>query len=216
MEHLASTFKRLSPSPRQSTSTQQHQQATNSHKTMRQNLDRIDSTVTAIPRTLGEYMDAFNAFCLSGVKFASLLETVLQDTPILLVALRFREACEQMNDKCNKSAMMLKGEIVPPVTKKLVPSLSQLRCRLESHAKALSKYENYAKQLENLSSAQNPSKQKLDQVESKFQASARDFKKEDSQLAEALNEAHKMRVEVRLDRKGCGCSGLAAFHQRKE
>ena len=185
MEHL--TFKR------QGTGASQ---PANSHKAMRQNLDRMDSTVTAIPQTLGEYMDAFSAFCLSGVKLASLLETVLQDTPILLVALRFREACEQMNDKCGKSSVMLKGEVVPPVTKKLAPSLSQLRSRLDSHAKALSKHESYARQLENLSGAQNPSKQKLEQVENKFRASAKDFAKEDSQLAEALNEVHKMRVEV--------------------
>lgn len=196
MEHL--TFKRQSPSPRQGPS----QPASNSHKSMRQNLDRMDITVSAIPQTLGEYMDAFNAFCLSGIKFASLIETVLQDTPILLVALRFREACEQMNDKCNKSAMMLKGEVVPPVTKKLAPSLSQLRNRLESHSKALLKHESHAKQLENLSSAQNPSKQKVEQVESKFRASAKDFSKEDSLLAEALNDMHKMRVEVSQSRKG--------------
>lgn len=191
MEHL--TFRRKTPSPRQGASQPAN---VNSHKTMRQNLDRMDNTVTAIPQALGEYMDTFNAFCLSGVKFASLLETVLQDTPILLVALRFREACEQMNDKCNKSAMMLKNEIVPPVTKKLAPSLSQLRNRLESHAKAHSKHESYAKQMDNLSNSQNPNKQKMEQVETKFRTSAKDFAKEDAQLAEALNDVHKMRVEV--------------------
>ena len=156
----------------------------------------MDSTVTAIPQTLTEYMDAFNSFCLTGIKFASLLETVFQDTPILLMALRFREACEQMNDKCSKSTLILKNEVVPPVKRKLAPSLSQLRNRLESHAKALSKHESYARQLENLSSMQNPNKQKMEQVEGKFQTSAKDFAKEDSQLAEALNEVQKMRVEV--------------------
>lgn len=190
MEHL--TFKRSNTGLRQGASSGSN----NSHKTMRQNLDRMESTVTAIPQTLGEYMDTFNTFCISGIKFASLLETVFQDTPILLVALRFREACEQMSDKCGKSTLMLKGEVVPPVTKKLAPSLSHLRSRIDSHAKALSKHESYARQLENLSSAQNPNKQKLEQVEGKFQASAKDFAKEDLQLAEAMNEVHKMRVEV--------------------
>lgn len=186
MEHL--TFKRTSPAPRHGSN--------NSHKAMKQKLERMESTVTAIPQTLSEYMDSFNSFCLSGIKFASLLETLFQDTPILLVALRFREACEQMNDKCGKSALMLKGEIVPPVLKKLAPSLSHLRGKIESHAKALSKHESYSKQLENFSGAQSPNKQKLEQVESKFQASAKDFAKEDSQLVEAMNEVHKIRVEV--------------------
>lgn len=191
MEHL--TFKRSSPAPRHGSSS-----SNNSHKTLRQKLDRMDSTVTAVPQTLGEYMDAFNAFCISGIKFASLLETLFHDTPILLVALRFREACEQLDEKCTKSSAMLKSEIVPPVTKKLAPSLSQLRSKIDSHAKALSKHENYAKQLESLTSLQNPNKQKLEQVETKFQVSAKDFAKEDSQLAEAMNEEHKMRVEVSL------------------
>ena len=158
----------------------------------------MENTVNAIPPTLNEYMDFFNSFCISGMKLASLLETLFQDTPILLVALRFREACEQMSDKCDKSSLMLKGEIVPSVKKKLAPSLSQLRSHIDSHAKALSKHENYGKQLESLSSAQSPNKQKLEQVEMKFQTSAKDFAKEDAQLAEAINEEQKTRVEVSL------------------
>ena len=196
MDHL--TFRRKSPSPRQGAS----QPASNSHKTMKQNVDRMDQAVSAIPQTLGDCMDNFSAFCQSGVKFASFMETVLQDTPTLLLALRFREVCEQMNDKCKKSAMMLNGEVVPPVKTKLVPSLVHLKKRLDSHAKAVSKHEHYAVQLENLGSAQNTSKQKLDQVEGKFKAAANDFAKEDSKLVEALNEVHRMRVEVRRGRKG--------------
>ncbi len=191
MEHL--TFKRPSQAPRRSGTSP----ANTSHKSVKQNLDRLENTVTAIPPTLAEYMEAFNSFCLSGIKFASLLETLFQDTPVLLVALRFREACEQMKEKCGKSTLVVKGEIIPPVTKKLAPSLSHLRGRIDSHAKALNKYESYARQLENLSCAQAPNKQKMEQVEMKFQTSAKDFAKEDGQLAEALNEVHKMRVEVR-------------------
>ena len=153
----------------------------------------MENTVTAIPQTLGEYIDAFNSFCLSGIKFASLLETLFQDTPILIIALRFREACEQLNDKFSKSTLLLKGDVVSSVTKKLAPSLSRLRNRIDSHAKALSKHESHAKQLEG---AQNLNKQKLDQVESKFQASAKEYSQEDSLLAEARNEVYKIRVEV--------------------
>ncbi len=166
---------------------------------MRQNLDRIENTVTAIPQTLGEYMDAFNSLCISGIKFASLLETLFQDTPILMIALRFREACERLNDKCYKSTVILKGEIIPPVTKKMAPSLSRLRDTINSHAKSHSKYESYAKQLDTLGAAQSPNKQKLEQVEAKFQASAKDFAARDSQLAEATNDMNKMRVEVRKE-----------------
>lgn len=181
---------------RRSFSTARHSSSSSSYKSMRQNLDRMESTVTAIPQALGEYMECFNSFCISGIKLSSLLETMFQDTPVLLVALRFREACEQLNDKCSKSTLMMKGEIVPPVTKKLAPSLSKLRSRIDEHAKALSKHESHVKQLENMNSSQNPNKQKLEQLEAKFQASATDFAKEDAHLVEARNEVQKIRVEV--------------------
>lgn len=184
MEHLS--FKRFSHSSSSSSS----------HKSMRQKLDRMENTINALPQTMGEYMEAFSAFCVSGLKFASLLETVLQDTPVLLVTRRFREACEQLGDKAAKTTMSLKGEVIPCVNK-LAPSLSHLRGRIDSHAKALSKHESYEKQLENLGNAQSPNKQKMEQVEAKFWASLKDFAKEDVQLAEALNEVKKMRVEVR-------------------
>ena len=166
-----------------------------SHRNMRHMLERLESTVSALPPTLSEYLDAFNSFCLSGVKLASLLETLFQESPILLVALRFREACELLSDKCNKTGVMLKQDIVGPV-KKLAPSLSKLRSRVDTHAKAASKHESYLKQLESLKLSLNPNRQKLEQVEQKFHASAEDFAKEDSKLAGALNELHKMRVEV--------------------
>lgn len=166
-----------------------------SHKNMRNMLERLESTLSAVPPTLSEYLDAFNSFCLSGVKLASLLETLFQETPILLVALRFREACELLGDKCNKSGVVLKQDIVSPV-KRLATSLSKLRSRVDSHAKAASKHESYLKQLESLKLSLNPNRQKVDHVEHKFHASAEDFAKEDSQLAEALNDLQKMRVEV--------------------
>ena len=165
------------------------------HKTMRQKLERMESTVSALPQALSEYLDSFNSYCLSGIKLASLLETLFQETPILLVALRFREACEQLSDKCNKSGVLQKQEIVGPV-KRLAPALSKLRSQVESHAKTISKHESYLKQLEQLRSAQHPKKEKIEHVETKFHASAEDFAKEDSQLAEALNELHQLRVEV--------------------
>ena len=186
MEHL-----RIK-SPTQSSSKRD---PNSSHKNMRNMLERLESTLSAVPLTLSEYLDAFNSFCLSGVKLASLLETLFQETPILLVALRFREACELLGDKCNKSGVVLKQDIVSPV-KKLATSLSKLRSRVDSHAKAASKHESYLKQLESLKLSLNPNKQKVDQVEHKFHASAEDFAKEDSQLAESLNELQKMRVEV--------------------
>ena len=165
------------------------------HKTMRQKLERLENTVSAIPQTLNEYLDSFNAYCVSGIKLASLLQTLFQETPVLLVALRYGEAYEQLHDKSSKSGVVVQQEIVAPI-KRISPALSKLRSRLDSHSKALSKHESYLKQLEQLQLSQNPNKQKLEQVENKFHSSAEEFAKEDALLAEALNELHKLRVEV--------------------
>ena len=132
------------------------------HKTLKQKVDRLDSTVTALPQAFTEYLEAFGGFCLAGIKLASLLETFFQETPILLLALRFREACELLGDKCSKSSLFLRQELVPPV-KKFGPTLGVLRGRVETHAKVLSKHESYMKQLESLKSSHSQSK-KAEQV----------------------------------------------------
>ncbi len=134
-----------------------------SHKTLKQRVDRLDSTVTALPLAFTEYLEAFGSFCLAGIKLASLLETFFQDTPVLTIALRFREACELLGDKCSKSSLFLKQELVPPV-RRFGPTLGVLRSRVETHAKVLSKHESYLKQLECLKSSQNPNRTKVEQV----------------------------------------------------
>ena len=170
-------------------------EANASHKTMKQKLDRLESTLSALPQVLSEYIDAFNTYCLYGIKLASLLETLFQETPILLVALRFREACEQLSDKSNKTGVLQKQEIVGPV-KKMAPALSKLRSRVESHGKIIAKHESYRKQLEQIKLSHHPKKEKLEHIENKFHTSAEEFAREDAQLAEALNELHQLRVEV--------------------
>lgn len=133
------------------------------HKTLKQRVDRLDSTVTALPQAFTDYLEAFGSFCLAGIKLASLLETFFQETPVLTIALRFREACELLGDKCSKSSVLLKQDLVPPV-KRFGPTLGVLRNRVETHAKSLSKHESYLKQLEILKSSQNPNRSKVDQV----------------------------------------------------
>ena len=168
-----------------------------SHKIWKNKLEKLETAVSAVPQSLKDYLDFFTSFCEAGTKLASLLETLFQDTPLLCLALRFREACEELSDKCNKTGLLLKQEITAPV-KRIVPGLSKLRSRLNSHAHALAKYESYQSQLEALKSQSNPSKQKLEHVEDKFQNYSMEFAKEDTQLACALDELYNLRVEVRL------------------
>lgn len=166
-----------------------------SHKSLRQKLERLENTVSAIPQSMNEFIEGLNQCGLSGIKFACLLETLFQDTPMSVLALRFRDGCEQFSDKCNKSGTFIMQEISGPV-KRIGPSLSKLRSRLESHSKSLSKYESYENQLEQLKAQQTPNKQKIEQVETKLNAAMEDYAKEDKQLARALDDLNRLRSEV--------------------
>ena len=163
-------------------------------------MERLENTVSAIPQGMNEFIESLNQCGLSGIKVACLLETLFQDTPMAMLALRFRDGCELFSDKCNKSGTLITQEISGPV-KKIAPSLSRLRSRLESHSKALSKYESCENQLEQLKAQQTPNKQKIEQVEAKLNGAMEEFAKEDQQLARALDDLNQLRIEVRTATK---------------
>ena len=166
-----------------------------SHKGMRQKLERVESSLNAVPPAMEEAVEGLEAHCTAGIKLASLMETVLQDSPLLLLALRYKEACETLLDKTSRSGLAMKGELVAPV-KRLGPSVSRLRSRIDSHAKASSRHEACAKQLEGITLSSSTSRSKQEQVEAKFRSSAQDFAQEDRQLILANTEFTQMRTEV--------------------
>lgn len=165
------------------------------HRGMRQKLERVESSLNAVPRAMEEAVEGLEAHCTAGVKLASLLETVLQDSPLLLLALRYKEACETLLDKTSRAALAMKGELVAPV-KRLGPTVSRLRSHIDSHAKASSRHESCVKQLEGVTLSSSASRSKQEQVEAKFQSSAQDFAHEDRQLILATREFSQMRTEV--------------------
>jgi hypothetical protein len=169
--------------------------ASNTHKAMRQRLERLESSLNAIPPAMEEAVEGLEAHCTAGIKLASLLETVLQDSPLLLLALRYKEACETLLDKTSRAALALKGELVVPV-KRLGPTVSRLRSHIDSHAKAASRHESCLRQLEGVMLSSSASRSKKDQVEGRFRSSAQEFALEDQQLGLANTEFTQMRTEV--------------------
>ena len=167
----------------------------NTHKAMRQRLERLESSLNAIPPAMEEAVEGLEAHCTTGIKLASLLETVLQDSPLLLLALRYKEACETLLDKTSRAGLALKGELVAPV-KKLGPTVSRLRSHIDSHAKASSRHESCLRQLEGVMLSSSASRSKQEQVEAKFRSSAQEFALEDQQLSLAHTEFSQMRTEV--------------------
>lgn len=166
-----------------------------SHKAMRQRLERLESSLNAVPPAMEEAVEGLEAHCTAGVKLASLLETVLQDSPLLLLALRYKEACETLLDKTSRAALAMKGELVAPV-KRLGPTVSRLRSHIDSHAKASSRHESCVRQLEGITLSTSASQSKKEQVEAKFHSSAQEFAQEDRQLNLANTEFSQMRTEV--------------------
>ena len=165
------------------------------HKSLRQRLERVESSLNAVPPAMEEAVDGLESHCTAGIKLASLLETVLQDSPLLLLVLRYKEACETLLDKTSRAGLAMKGELVAPV-KRLGPTVSRLRSHIDSHAKAYSRHQTYLKQLEGATLSSSSTPRKLEQVEAKFQSSAQEFAEEDHQLCLAKTEFSQMRMEV--------------------
>lgn len=165
------------------------------HKAMRQRLERLENSLNAVPQAVEEATDGLMAYCMAGVKLASLLETVFQDSPLLLLALRYKEACETVVDKSSRASITMKGEVTVPV-KRLGPALGRMRSQIESHSKATSRHENLLRQLEGVTRSPSASRSKVEQIEGKFKASAQDFVQEDQQLHQAMQELTQLRTEV--------------------
>ena len=165
------------------------------HKTLRQRLERMETSLNAIPPAMEEAVDGLESHCTAGIKLASLLETVLQDSPLLLLVLRYKEACETLLDKTSRTGLAMKGELVAPI-KRLGPTVSRLRSHIDSHSKASARHQSSLKQLEGATLSSSTSRNKIEQVEAKFRSSAQEFAEEDHQLCLATTEFSQMRAEV--------------------
>ncbi len=164
------------------------------YKLRKHRLEKLDSTISELPVCFDEWLNSLNGYCTAGSKLASLLEAVLEETPLLMTVSQYKEACEQLNDKCKRMEIHLQPEFVS-ACKKVGPCISQLRSTIGTHAKSLSKYESAQSQYENINS-DSASKAKIDQAETKFKNALQEFANQDKHLAEATSELDRLRVEV--------------------
>ena len=164
------------------------------YKLRKHRLEKLDSTISELPLCFDEWLNSLNGYCSAGRKLASLLETVLEETPLLMTVSQYKEACEQLTEKCKRLEIHLQPEFVA-ACKKVGPCVSQLRNSISTHAKSSSKYESAQSQYENINS-DSASKAKIDQAETKFKNALQDFVNQDRHLAEATDELDRLRVEV--------------------
>ena len=164
------------------------------YKLRKHRLEKLDSTISELPSCFDEWLNSLNGYCSAGSKLASLLETVLEETPLLMTVCQYKEACELLKEKCKTLEVGLQPEFVA-ACKKVGPCVSQLRSSIASHAKSLNKYESAQTQYENINS-ESASKPKIDQAETKFKNALQDFVNQDKHLAEATDELDRLRVEV--------------------
>ena len=160
------------------------------HKIRKQKLDKLECSIAELPACFEDLLKSLNGYCHSGVKLANLFDTVFEDTPLLMVAMRYREACEQLNEKCKRLEILFQPELAS-ACKKTSPCVGHLRSCLDAHSKALSRYESAQNSLESISNAENASRQKT-----KFQNSLKEFAQEDTNLARFSDELDRLRVEV--------------------
>lgn len=166
------------------------------YKLHKYRLEKLDHSITDLPKCFDAWLNSLGTYCKSGAKLASVLEVVLDDTPLLGLILKHKEACEVLSEKCLKQELLLKPEFVA-ACKKVGPSVGSLRSDFDLHAKLLSKYESAQTQLENISNSDSKSKAKVEQADLKFKNALQEFSNQDSKLVKSINDLDNVRVEVR-------------------
>ena len=165
------------------------------HKCRKQRLEKLDNTISELPQCFEDLLKSLNGYCSAGIRLATLLSTVFDGTPLLLVAMRFKEASEKLELKSKSLEILLQPEFVS-ACKKIGPCVSQQRSCLDSHAKAISRYESAQNALDSANSSPSGSRHKLEQAELKFNDALKEFATEDSNLARASDELDRLRVDV--------------------
>lgn len=165
------------------------------YKLRKHRLEKLDQAIAELPKCFDTTLGSLDSYCTSGRRLASLLEVVLEGSPLLMVALRYKDACEQLSEKCNRQEVLLQQEFVT-ACKKVGPSVSSLRSCLDAHAKLSLKYESAQNQLETVANTEAKSKAKVDQAELKFQNALKEFSNQDSLLAKTTNDLDNTRLNV--------------------
>ena len=171
------------------------------YKLQKHRLEKLDHSITELPKSFDEWLNSLSNYCKTGAMLASQLELVLEDTPLLIHILKYRETCELMADKCKKQEELLKPEFAA-VCKKVGPTVGSLRSNFDLHAKLSSKYESAKTQLENISNSDSKSKAKVEQADMKYKNALQEFTEQDTQLSNAIKQFDTIRVEVNIRETG--------------
>lgn len=169
------------------------------YKLRRHRFEKMDSSLTELPKCFDEWLVSLNNYCKTGCRLASLLETALDDTPLLMVVLRYKEACEHLLEKYAQQEIL--QQEFESACKKVGPSVSSLRNSLDVYAKLLTRYDSTQSHMEDIRRVDSNVTKKGDHSETKFKTAQQELLNQESQLTKAIDDLNSSRVKVSLFKK---------------
>ena len=158
-------------------------------------LDKLDSALTDLPNSFDKWLSCLSSYCTAGLEIASLLEVVLDGSPLQSVAIQYKEACECLTEKCSSQEGVLQQEFATACTQ-IGPLVNYLRTCLSSRSKMAAKYKSTQAQLETVSNSDSRSKAKFDQAELKCENALKDLTEQDELLTNTSIELDSTKDKV--------------------
>jgi hypothetical protein len=161
------------------------------HKLNKHRLEKLDRSLSEIPQYFDLLLNSLRTFCSAGSNLGLLLEAVLEDTPLISVAIKYKESCRLIEEKYTHQEDLLKPAFVS-ACKRLGTTISGLRNSYDHHAELLAKSESVKAQLKQLEHSDSASAAKLEQADLKYQSLLRDLT---TQEVELNNSVHSLDTE---------------------
>ena len=169
------------------------------YKLRRHRFEKMDSSLTELPKCFDEWLVSLNNYCKTGCRLASLLETALDDTPLLMVVLRYKEACQHLIEKYAQQEIL--QQEFETACKKVGPSVSSLRNSLDIYAKLLTRYDSVQNHMEDIRRVDSSITKKGDQSETKLKTALQELLNQETQLTKVTDDLNASRVKVSLFKK---------------
>ena len=155
-----------------------------------------NDAISQLPQVFDSLLSSLSTFCQSGQQLASLLEMILEDTPLVTVANTYHNTCEELSLKCTQQESLLRQQIIASC-QKMGPLVSSLRSSVGQYSKSGTKYEASKSQYESLSSDSKSSQAKVEQLQLKFESARNEFNHSLAQLGKTTDELDSAKINVR-------------------
>lgn len=138
----------------------------------------LDTSLTQLPKSFDDWLSSMKAFSTAGKNIASLLESILDQTPLQQITSKYKRACDDMHDTCTNQETILTQDFTTSC-QQIGPMVSALRSSLLVRDKMESKFVLAQDRLTSVSSCDSKSKAKHDQAELRCENTLRELNEQE-------------------------------------